>query len=102
MKTALIPSDLSRSSPEREVILDNLWRRTSIGRPAVAITPSAKKIDSVKARYEFEIHEPDCLPVKWNSGWREALLNALADMRAAQEMPGDYYPAIPVPRFVHR
>ena len=101
MKQTLTPSDLSRSTPEREQIWDNLWRRTSIGRPAVAITPSGKKIDAVKERYDFEIQDPDCLPVKLVPGWREALLNALVGIRAAQEMPGDFYPAISVPRPVH-
>lgn len=102
MKQSLAPSDLSLSSPEREKIWDKLWRRTSIGRPALMVSPSVKRKEAVKQRYDFEIQEPDPLPEKWSPKWRDALVDALAGMRAAHEMPGDYYPAIPVPRFVHR
>lgn len=102
MKQPLTPSDLNRSLPEKEMIWDNLWRRTSIGRPAIAITPSAKKIDACKERYDFQIQEPGCLPIKWVPAWREMLLDALRSIRVAQEMPGDACPAIGVPRCVHR
>lgn len=102
MKKILTPSDLNIHSPERELIRNSLWNRSSIGRPAIKIRPFAQTINAVKERYEFEIQEPDHRPEKWTPQWRQSLLDILAGIFTLYKMPGDGCPAIETPRFLHR
>ena len=83
-------------------VWDALWARKSIGRIAVAVTPSADLLDaSAEVAAGLITDEPDEKPAGWDARWREALSSEVRRIVAALSLPGDAFPAMTPPRFVH-
>ena len=81
----------------REPVWDGLWNHRSPGRIAVNVRPSAERIEAARTVVEsVELPDP-CMP----PAWREALLGDLAYWYACRQMPGDGFPSLNVPRFLH-
>lgn len=91
--TALMQPDLL----SREAVWDGLWNHRSPGRIAVNVRPSAERIEAARAVVEtVELPDSGMPPA-----WREALLGDLAYWHACRQMPGDGFPSLNVPRFLH-
>ena len=82
-------------------IWDALWQGHSPGRIAVCIRPAAARVAQVKERYRLDLDATVPDPGRWCEPWRQALDDQLYAMAAQMQLPGDYRPAISVPRFVH-
>jgi len=94
--------DLAEKIAGNARVWDALWRGEGIGRIAVAVTPSPARLERVKEEYAFELDEPTERSERWTEQWRQALLDELYAIVARLQLPGDYCPAVAVPRFVHR
>ena len=95
-------TDVAQRMAGNSRVWDALWRGETIGRIAVAVTPSAARMERVKTEYAFDLDEHACEPGQPNEQWRQALLDELYAIVARLQLPGDYCPAVSVPRFVHR
>ncbi|MHB0937543.1 MAG: uroporphyrinogen decarboxylase family protein [Armatimonadota bacterium] len=81
----------------REAVWDGLWNHRSPGRIAVNVRPSVERIEASRAVVEtLGLPDPGMPPA-----WREALLGDLAYWQACRQMPGDGFPSLNVPRFLH-
>jgi hypothetical protein len=92
---------LADSYARDEAVWDALWENRSIGRIAVAVHPDTKRRNLAKELAADLLHEPEVLPAGWTEQWRDTLLDSLAGLLAGMQLPGDWYPALSVPRFVH-
>jgi hypothetical protein len=85
-----------------ETVWDALWEDQPIGRLAVAIIPSKERKERAKQFCSsLQLKEPKAKSPRWTEQWREALVDALVGLRAEMQLPGDSFPALYVPRFVH-
>jgi len=82
------------------------WNACAPGRPlgglAVAVRPGKGQIE--QASKDCGDHLPDeaaSRPARWAPQWLEALQQAAAHAVAGSRLPGSWFPALPVPRFVH-
>ncbi|MCC6581013.1 MAG: hypothetical protein IT440_11280 [Phycisphaeraceae bacterium] len=86
----------------RRDVWDALWARRGIGRLAVHITPAVNRVAEARTAAAAQMAaEPARKPPGWTEQWRESLVGDLASQYAALQLPGDYYPTLSVPRFVH-
>jgi hypothetical protein len=76
-------------------VWDSLWQRKSIGRIAVAVSPSPERVKQCE-----ELFRDFPLPPA-PTAWHDLLRHALAELYARTQLPGDYFPALGVPRSVH-
>jgi hypothetical protein len=94
---ALIEQEIAQREAERAPVWDALWRHRSIGRIAVNVRPSRERVDAARAAVEtLDLPESGMPPP-----WREALLGDLAFWHACWQAPGDGFPSLNVPRFLH-
>jgi hypothetical protein len=82
------------------------WDAQTNGRPragiAVAVTPGSQRTAQAReSACEWLAAEAQSRPARWTPEWREALVEGLAYFIAAQQLPGSWFPALGVPRFVH-
>ena len=87
---------LASQEAERAHVWDTLWQRRSIGRIAVNVHPGEARI----------LRQQEALgalrsPPSGDARWEEALRGDLAYCLARGDMPGDGFPSLNVPRFVH-
>ncbi len=94
-------ADLAQRSAGINHVWDALWRGESPRRIAVAVTPSEARIKQVKEEWDFELDDSAERSSLWNEKWRQGLVDELHNILARLQLPGDYCPAIAVPRFVH-
>jgi len=99
-KHQLTCAELSVADDAHERVWDALWRGESIGRIAAFVTPSDATIQSVRERYTFELADVET-PEGYTEAWRQGLLDGLYYMAACRSLPGDYCPALAVPRGLH-
>ena len=95
-------ADLAEKMAGNADVWDALWRGESIGRIAVAVVPSAARLERVKEECAFDLDDSAERSERWNEQWRQGLLDELYAIAARLQLPGDYCPAAAVPRFVHR
>jgi len=81
----------------REAIWDGLWNHHSPGRIAVNVRPSKERVDASRAVVDMVAPPDPGMP----PSWREALLGDLANWHAWRQTPGDGFPALTIPRFLH-
>lgn len=95
-------SHTGHPSAPREWVWDALLESRSIGRIAVAVRPTKERIgeahDEAGKRL---VAEEAARPAGWTPQWREALVDGVATVLAGSRLPGDWFPALDVPRFVH-
>ena len=82
-------------------VWDDLWEGKSPGRIAVSVSADAEHVNRVKERYRLDLDDIPFRTERWNEQWRQALSDQLYALAAKMELPGDYCPALEVPRFVH-
>jgi len=82
---------------ERAPVWDALWRRRAIGRIAVNVRPAEDRIEQARKSLKTGDLRRSAAP----ESWREALLDDLARRHACLQMPGDGFPSLNVPRFLH-
>jgi len=82
------------------------WNGRSTKQPspgiAVAVTPCKERTE--ECRKECPGLFPDeekVRPAEWTPQWRDALLDGMARILAGRQLPGAWFPAMGVPRFVH-
>lgn len=93
--------DLITAAPAQHATWDALWRAESIGRIAVDVRPNAATCRAAREAFAFELDEGAATPEAFTPRWREELLNTLYYVAARRLMPGDYAPALDIPRWVH-
>lgn len=99
-------ADLSELIAARErthgSVWDALWARRSIGRLAVQVTPDPDQLAAAKQAVAENLPaEPLPKPSGWTEQWRQSLQDDLASQYAMLQLPGDHYPVLSPPRFVH-
>jgi len=82
------------------------WDARQTGRPqggmAVAVGPGKERIERVQQGIpDLLADETTVRPARWTPPWRESLSGGIAHLLAAQQLPGAWFPALSVPRFVH-
>jgi hypothetical protein len=82
------------------------WDARQSGRPrpglAFAISPGEERVAGRKPGVaRLLADEVAARPPGWIPKWKEALEGGLSYVLAAQELPGAWFPALGVPRFVH-
>ena len=94
---------LSRKSRQRDAcVWDTLWEGRSIGRIAVAVMPSAERTDAAKGMFaELDEGTGQAPSGDRSRQWRQDLCRQAARLAAQMQLPGDAFPALPVPRSVH-
>jgi len=93
----LMQRDISPREAERAAVWDGLWCHRSPGRIAVNVRPSKERVESARAMMEtVELRDSGMPPL-----WREALIGDLAYWYACRQAPGDGFPTLTVPRFLH-
>ncbi len=80
---------------------DALWQGKPIGRIAVSVAPNPARLERVASECVFDLDSSVRRPAQWNERWEQALTDELCRIVAQMQLPGDYCPAISVPRFVH-
>ena len=84
-------------------VWDALWAGRSIGRMAVAVSPSPEKIKRAKDNLAtLNWPEPADKPSAWKPAWRDAVIDGVADLAAGLDIPGDRCLMLTPPRFVHK
>jgi len=87
---------------KHEATWDALLENRSIGRIAVAVTPSKERVEACKERAaDLVSDEAVTKPPGWTEKWRDALVGDVARLLAGLKLSGDWLPALNVPRFVH-
>jgi len=82
---------------ERATVWDALWRPCSIDHIAVSVKPSGTRVEQARAALETgDLRGSGASP-----SWQEALLGDLACWQACWQTPGDGFPSLNVPRFLH-
>lgn len=83
-------------------VWDALWSRRSIGRIAVGVIPAPEMVKRAeRALATVSWAEPTEKPTGWTPEWRSSVLNGAVKLVAGLETPGDQYPVLEPPRFVH-
>jgi len=85
-----------------ETTWDALIENRPIGRIAVAVSPSKERVEACRERARGLVSDGTVTrPAKWTEKWRDAVVGDVARLLAGLELPGDWFPALNVPRFVH-
>ena len=93
---------LADTVSRRKSTWDALFESKSIGRIAVAVGPNKERVElerdmCAKLLQKEESNKAGyCTPE-----WQEALISQIARLTAELQLPGDWFPAIGIPRFVH-
>ena len=80
---------------------DALWQAKPTGGIAAGVFPSAERVERVKDRVRVALADDAPRPPRWHESWRESLADSLYHLAAGLELPGDRYPALAVPRWLH-
>lgn len=101
MKTVIACADLFQPDAAHQAVWQTLWNRTGIGRIALSVQPEEERLARLKEADAFDLNESGYKPANWKPSWRDALVAGLYQFLAETELPGDGFPALEVPRFVH-
>ena len=85
-----------------KMVWDALRDNTPIDRIAIAVGPGNKRINHVREALSCFLRDDVAFhPAGWTPRWWESLLGAVSSVIAGMQLPGDWFPAIEPPRFVH-
>ncbi|MHB0999126.1 MAG: uroporphyrinogen decarboxylase family protein [Armatimonadota bacterium] len=101
MPVSINISEIYKAVEDRSPVWDSLWAGESIGRIAVGITPGTDRLSRIRETAVFDLDRSTPKPEYWTDEWDQALVDQLCDIKARTELPGDFCPALYVPRFVH-
>ncbi|MHB9131382.1 MAG: uroporphyrinogen decarboxylase family protein [Armatimonadota bacterium] len=93
--------EFTAAPPAQQRVWDALWRGESIGRVAINVTPGNETVQYAREHFTFPLDDDGDKPECYHDGWRRFLLDELYAFAAQRLLPGDYCPAIAVPRPVH-